>query len=82
MSNLVLNKKQTRALTTSIYGDIREHCEKNFDRFFACYLQERNNANGKAIEPITVKFYPYSYVSDINSENTTGVKTRGCIHND
>ena len=63
MNNLVLNKKQSKEIAQSVYDGIKDHCEANFDRFFACYLEERRNAKGKSIEPITIRFLPLSQIN-------------------
>ena len=61
MNNIVLNKRQSRELAQAIRDGIRSHCDNNLERFLLFYLKERENAKGKQLEPIRIKFYPISH---------------------
>lgn len=55
MEKIMLSREQAKILARGIYADIKQYCEGNFERFFAAYLEERNNSNGRPIEPITIR---------------------------
>ena len=61
MSNIVLNKKQSKRIAEACYGDIKRYCDDNLERFLLCYLDERKKSDGQPIEPITIRFYPYNH---------------------
>ena len=61
MDNIILNGKQSKEIAKSVYDEIKNHCEVNFDRFFSEYLKEREAANGQPIEPITIRFNPITH---------------------
>jgi len=70
MDNIILNGKQSKEIAKSVYDEIKNHCEANFDRFFAEYLKEREAADGQPIEPITIRFNPINhYVGNNPDEN-------------
>ena len=47
MSNIVLGKKQSRELAQTFYGDIKNYCQSNFDRYFPFWLNETRKARGR-----------------------------------
>ena len=62
MDNINLSKKQSKEIASAIYGGIKNYCDLHFDRFFSNYLEEREKSKGQPIEPITIRFYPCSYI--------------------
>ena len=81
MSDIILDKNQSKTIAKSVYDGIKNHCEVNFERFIMCYKEELRQANGKPIEPITISFNPISHFveqnhieDDIVAGDSEGVK--------
>ena len=47
MDTIVLGKKQTREMAQTIYGDIKNYCVSNIDRYFPFLLNEVRKTKGK-----------------------------------
>ncbi|MCL2426958.1 MAG: hypothetical protein FWD05_11560 [Oscillospiraceae bacterium] len=80
MEKINLSKKQGADIAKAIYDDVKSHCDSNLKRYLISYRKELENAKGKPIEPITIRFNPYLYPVSINHTNDTDktVDESGC----